>query len=148
LWLVSPLVGFWVSRPTPTRRPVLGAAHVRGLRRIARKTWGFFESFIGPEDHWLPPDNFQETPKERLAHRTSPPTPGRMPLSPLSAHALGSLALPAVARRLEETFATLEKLELHNGHFLNWYDTRSLQPLYPAYVSTVDSGNLLGCLLT
>ena len=38
-------------------------------------------------------------------------------------------------------------MEKHWGQFLNWYDTRTLQPLHPAYVSTVDSGNMLGCLI-
>ena len=49
--------------------------------------------------------------------------------------------------RLEKTFDALAKLERCRGHFLNWYDTLTLKPLPPAYVSTVDSGNLLGCLL-
>ncbi len=147
LWLLSPLVAWWVSMPPSSREKPLAEDDRRALRRVARKTWSFFETFIGPEDNWLPPDNFQENPKGQLAHRTSPTNKGLLLLSTLAAHDLGYIGLPALRQRLAATFATLHRLERHQGHFLNWYDTRTLQPLHPAYVSTVDSGNLLGCLL-
>src|SRR5262249_49582434 len=106
------------------------------------------ETFVTAADHWLPPDNFQQDPKGQVAHRTSPTNQGLYLLSTLAAHDFGYLSLPALAERLEQTFDTLDRLERYRGHFLNWYDTRTLQVLQPAYVSTVDSGNLLGCLLT
>jgi cyclic beta-1,2-glucan synthetase len=147
-WCLSPLVAYWVSQPTRHGPEGLSPVDSRAFRRTARKTWRFFETYIGPEDHWLPPDNFQEDLGGRVAHRTSPTNKGLLLLSTLAAHDFGYFSLVALAKRLEETFATLDKLQRHHGHFLNWYDTRTLQPLQPAYVSTVDSGNLLGCLLT
>ncbi len=146
-WLLSPLVAYRVSR-RPARADIpLNPAERQELRLITRKTWGFFESFVGDEDHWLPPDNYQEIPEHKVAHRTSPTNTGLLLLSTLAAHDLGYLSLGTLADRLEKTFATLDILERYHGHFLNWYDTRTLKPLQPAYVSTVDSGNLAGCLI-
>jgi cyclic beta-1,2-glucan synthetase len=146
-WLLSPALAFWISQPLRLREPPLTVAERRTLRRIARKTWGFFETFVGVDDNWLPPDNYQEDPKGVVAHRTSPTNIGMLLLSTLTAHDLGYLSLRALANRLEKTLDTLDRLERFRGHFLNWYDTRSLHPLQPGYVSTVDSGNLAGCLL-
>jgi len=147
LWLLSPLVAYVVSRPRATAEAPLRADEQRRLRRVARKTWGFFEAFVGSDDHWLPPDNYQEDPKGDIAHRTSPTNMGLLTLSSLAAHDLGYLGLRTLALRLEKTFDTFGLMDRHRGHFLNWYDTRTLQPLQPAYVSTVDSGNLLGCFV-
>src|SRR5262249_3096277 len=120
----------------------------RPLRRVARKTWHFFETFVGPADHWLPPDNFQEEPKGVLAHRTSPTNAGLLLVSTLSAHDLGYLSVPGLAHRLAGTLDPLKAREGRKGHFFNWYDPTPLKALEPHYVSPVDSGNLLGCLLT
>ena len=146
-WLLSPVVAFWVSRPKQVRDLTLSEDERRALRRITRKTWHFFETFVGDEDHWLPPDNFQEIPDGRIAHRTSPTNQGMLLLSTMAAHDLGYLSLGRLAERLEKTIDALEQMEKHWGHFYNWYETRTLRPLPPAYISTVDSGNLLGCLL-
>ena len=146
-WFLSPVVAFWVSRPQREAEPVLTAQDRRQLHRLARKTWNFFETFVSEEEHWLPPDNYQEDPKGEVAHRTSPTNIGLYLLSSLAAHDFGYLSLPELLDRLDKTLATLERLERFHGHFYNWYDTASLQPLHPAYISTVDSGNLLGCLL-
>jgi hypothetical protein len=147
-WLVSPYVAFRVSLPRIVTHLHLTEAERRALRRVARKTWLFFETFVGDADHWLPPDNFQEVPDGRIAHRTSPTNQGLLLLSTLAASDLGYIGLGTLADRLERTFDTLGALEKHWGHFYNWYQTETLQPLPPRYVSTVDSGNLLGCLLT
>jgi cyclic beta-1,2-glucan synthetase len=146
-WFLSPLFAYLVSRPLPDRDPPLSPHDRAELRRVARRTWRFFETFVTEEDHWLPPDNYQEDPKGVLAHRTSPTNMGLLLLSNLSAHDLGYQTLPTLADRLKKTFDTFTKLDKFHGHFLNWYETTKLQPLPPAYVSTVDSGNLLGCLL-
>jgi cyclic beta-1,2-glucan synthetase len=146
-WFVSPLVAYWVSQSPPKRETPLTAGERRELGRIARKTWGFFETFVGEADHWLPPDNFQEEPRGQVAHRTSPTNQGLLLLSTLAAHDLGYQGFTALAERLEKTLDTFERLERYRGHFYNWYDTVTLEPLQPAYISTVDSGNLLGCLL-
>src|SRR5205807_9357740 len=96
---------------------------------------------------WLPPDNYQEDPKGQVAHRTSPTNIGLYLVSSLAAHDFGYVSLPALVERLEKIFATLEQLERFHGHLYNWYDTRTLRLLQPGDISTVDSGNLLGCLL-
>ena len=147
LWFVSPWVAYRISRlPTPAPSPLTPGDRL-ALRRLARRTWGFFETFVTADDRWLPPDNYQEDPKGEIAHRTSPTNMGLYLLSVISAHDSGYLTFPNVLERLENTFDTFDKLERRHGHFCNWYDTQSLQPLPPLYLSTVDSGNLLACLL-
>ena len=147
-WLASPLVAWWLSRPVVPRRLALGAEDTEQLRRIARRTWHYFERFTTAQDHWLPPDNVQEVPELRIARRTSPTNIGMGLLSTLAAHDLGYIGTANLADRIENTLATVEALERHEGHLLNWYDTESLAPLVPRYVSTVDSGNLAGVLMT
>ncbi len=148
LWLVAPAVARWISRPSlgPTTIP-LSAGDARALRLIARRTWRFFTTFVGPEDQALPPDNFQEDPQPVIAHRTSPTNLGLYLLSTMVARDFGWLGRVDTVERLEATFATMARLERFRGHFFNWYDTRDGRPLDPRYVSSVDSGNLAGHLL-
>jgi len=147
LWVAAPVVAYWLSQPVPPERHLLGSEDRRFLRLIARKTWRYFETFMGAEDHDLPADNIQETPTARIAHRTSPTNIGMGLLSALAAHDLGFISTPELVERLEATLSTIAGLERFEGHLLNWYDTRTLAPLSPRYVSTVDSGNLAGALL-
>jgi cellobiose phosphorylase len=147
-WAVAPLVAAWISQPLAPRERPLSEANRVFLRRAARKLWRFFDVFVTAADHWLPPDNFQEDPKGVIAHRTSPTNIGLYLLSTVAARDLGYVTLGALATRLEDTLTTLDSLELHAGHVLNWYDTSSLAPLAPRYVSTVDSGNLAAHLWT
>jgi len=148
LWGLSPLIARWASH-APAREPHRDLApEVRdALRLAARRTWQFFEAFVTAEDHWLPPDNFQEDPQPLVAHRTSPTNIGIYLNAVLAARDLGWIGTEECLERLENTLAAMERLVRYRGHFLNWYDTRSLLPLDPAYVSTVDSGNLMGNLL-
>ena len=148
LWFGSPTITWWVSRPLARREAQLTPAQVRFLNMIARKTWGFFETFVTREENWLPPDNYQEFRGARVAHRTSPTNIGLALLSNLTAYDFGYISAASVLERITYTFTTLHKLDQHQGHFYNWYDTQTLQPLHPRYVSTVDSGNLAGHLLT
>jgi cyclic beta-1,2-glucan synthetase len=148
LWLLSPALAWWVSSPLQRRATVLNAEQQRFLRRLARRTWAFFDTYAGDEDHALPPDNMQEQPVARVAHRTSPTNIGLALLARLAAHDFGYLTLTQVVERTGATLDSLQALPRHHGHFYNWYDTQTLQPLRPLYVSTVDSGNLAGCLLT
>ncbi|HEX5890966.1 MAG TPA: glucoamylase family protein [Pyrinomonadaceae bacterium] len=147
IWILSPFIALWASKPRPLVRQVLNADERQFARRIARGTWRFFETFVGPEDNWLPPDNFQEDPTPVIAHRTSPTNIGLLLLSTSSAHKLGYVSTLEVVERQELTFFTLSKLGRMQGHFFNWYDTKTLEPLMPQYVSTVDSGNLAGHLI-
>ncbi|MGB5742458.1 MAG: glucoamylase family protein, partial [Sedimenticolaceae bacterium] len=148
LWLAAPVIAWWISLPLARREARLTAEQIRFLGRIARKTWAFFDTFVGPEDHWLPPDNYQESRDAALAHRTSPTNMGLALLANLSAYDFGYIPAGQLVERTARTLDTMAGLERHRGHFYNWYDTQSLRPLHPAYVSTVDSGNLAGHLLT
>ena len=148
LWVSSPAIAWWVSQsPADAGRLSLCAADARALRLIARRTWRFFESFVTPSDHMLPPDNFQEDPYPVIAHRTSPTNIGLYLLSAASAHDFGWIGVKDVMTRLEATFASMNRLERFRGHYYNWYDTQDLRPLDPIYISAVDSGNLAGHLL-
>lgn len=148
LWLISPFIAWWLSRPLATRKPRLTADQGIFLRRIARRTWSFFERFVGPDDHWLPPDNYQEYRVAALAHRTSPTNIGLALLANLSAWDFGYIPTGELLERTANTLRTMAGLERYRGHFYNWYDTQTLQPFSSLYVSTVDSGNLAGHLLT
>ncbi len=147
LWLVSPQIAYWISQPILPAPQDLSMAQRQQLRVLARRTWSYFEEFVGPEDHWLPPDHMQQWPRGIVAHQTSPTNIGLGLLSTLAAYDMGYTGLLAMALRFRDTFDTLAKLERYAGHFLNWYDTQTLKPLLPSYVSTVDSGNLAGALL-
>jgi cellobiose phosphorylase len=148
LWFAAPVIAWWMSRPLMRRRPRLTRAQNVFLQKIARKTWAFFETMVGAEDHWLPPDNFQEHPVAVVAHRTSPTNMGLALLANLCAYDFGYQLCGQLMRRTADAFRTMDKLERYQGHFYNWYDTQTLQPLAPLYVSSVDSGNLAGHLLT
>jgi cyclic beta-1,2-glucan synthetase len=148
MWALAPAVAYWLSLPVGPRERPLSERDRALVRRSARKTWRYFETFVTAADGWLPPDNFQEDGTEpRLARRTSPTNIGMSLLSTLAAHDLGYLSTDSLLRRIEATLTTLERLERYEGHFLNWYDTQTLRPLHPKYVSTVDSGNLAASLI-
>jgi cyclic beta-1,2-glucan synthetase len=148
LWAAAPLIAYVLSRPVPTRRAVLTADDRKFLEALALKTWRYFETFDGAEDHALPPDNVQLEPQLTVAHRTSPTNIGMALLAAVAAHDFGFIDAGAFAERVDATLTTVEGLERFEGHLLNWYDTRTLAPLPPAYVSTVDSGNLAAALVT
>jgi cellobiose phosphorylase len=148
IWFASPAIAWWISRPLARREARLTADQTLYLRMLSRKTWAFFETFTGPEDHWLPPDNYQEHPVGAVAHRTSPTNMGLALLANLSAYDFGYLPAGQLIERTANAFRTMEALERYRGHFYNWYDTLSLKPLPPTYISTVDSGNLAADLMT
>ncbi|WP_147074070.1 GH36-type glycosyl hydrolase domain-containing protein [Sulfuriferula plumbiphila] len=148
LWFASPAIAWWISTPLARREARLTAEQTRFLKKIARKTWAFFETFVGPEDHWLPPDNYQEYRGAAVAHRTSPTNMGLALLANLTAYDFGYLPAGMLIERTANTLRTMQGMERHRGHFYNWYDTLSLHPLHPIYISTVDSGNLAGHLMT
>ena len=155
--VILPFALLWLSAPALALR-VSGSAggaqnlavlpdDAQELRLIARGTWRFFETFVTPSENMLPPDNFQEEPQPVVAHRTSPTNIGLYLLSAAAARDFGWAGTAETIERLEATFATLAKLPRHRGHFFNWYATRDLRVLEPAYISSVDSGNLAGHLI-
>ncbi|HZE19528.1 MAG TPA: glycosyltransferase family 2 protein, partial [Candidatus Angelobacter sp.] len=147
LWLAAPIAAFWLSRPATPRTVVLDERDRQYLREIAHKTWSYFEAAMDEAGHWLPADNIQEKPARVVAERTSPTNIGMALLATLAANDLGFLEWSEMLDRIDRTMTTIEGLEKHEGHLLNWYDIRSLAPLQPRYVSTVDSANLAGALL-
>jgi cellobiose phosphorylase len=147
-WLITPFITWWLSKPLAKQVSILTNEQNIFLRKVARKTWSFFERFVEYEDNWLPPDNFQEQPVALIAHHTSPTNIGLSLLANLSACDFGYITTGQLIERTMNTISTMGKMERYKGHFYNWYDTRSLNPLPPKYVSTVDSGNLVGHLLT
>ncbi|MGH8506448.1 MAG: glucoamylase family protein, partial [Stenotrophobium sp.] len=148
LWFISPAIAWWISRPLVRDEPTLSADQILFLEKLSRKIWSFFEHFVGTEDHWLPPDSYQEYPAPVIAHRTSPTNIGLALLANLAAYDFGYIACGQLLERSANTFESMQALERYKGHFYNWYDTRTLEPLPPLYISTVDSGNLAGHLLT
>jgi cyclic beta-1,2-glucan synthetase len=147
-WALAPAIALFVSRwPALTEETELSLDDAAALRLIARRTWRYFETFVTPDDHMLPPDNFQEDPEPVVARRTSPTNIGLYLLCAISARDFGWTGLHDCVDRLEATFATLRKMERLHGHFFNWYATADLRPLEPRYVSTVDSGNMAGHFL-
>jgi len=148
LWAVSPVITWWISLPLIQRKAKLTVTQKLFLRDLARKTWSYFETFVGKEDNWLPPDNYQENPVAVIAHRTSPTNIGLALLANLSAYDFGYINTRQLIDRTSNTFKTMDTLERYRGHFYNWYDTKTLKPLPPPYISSVDSGNISGHLLT
>ena len=148
LWLLAPGLMAWLGRAPADRRAPLTAADLAFLGRLARRTWSFFETQVQARDHWLPPDNVQEHPAWAVARRTSPTNIGLSLLANLAARDFGYLQTRELIERTHDVFDSLDRLPRHRGHFYNWYDTETLLPLQPLYVSTVDSGNLVGHLLT
>jgi len=148
LWFVAPWLEWWLSRPIDRTAVELTAEEAAVLRKTARRTWAFFDNLVAAADNWLPPDNIQEHPDIVVAHRTSPTNIGLALLSTLAAHDFGYVSAASLLERIGRTLDTMDKLQRENGHFYNWYDTQSLQPLPPRYVSTVDSGNLCAHLFT
>ncbi len=148
LWLAAPAVAQWISRPRRAAlKPSFAPKNSSACALIARRTWRYFETFVTAADNFLPPDNFQETPRPAVAHRTSPTNIGLYLLSVTVARDMGWIGTAAAAARLEETLQTIERMPRFRGHLYNWYDTRDLRVLDPPYVSSVDSGNLAGHLI-
>ena len=148
LWACTPVWVWWASRPwLQELLPGTASTSERDyLRGVARDTWEFFARHVGAHSHHLPPDNVQTMPHLMVAERTSPTNIGMYLLSAACARRLQWIDTDEFLQRCEGTLQTLAGLQRHRGHFLNWYDTRTLQPLAPLYVSTVDSGNLCGHL--
>ena len=147
LWLLAPLVTWLSSRPLQKKLATLHDGQHIFLRKLAVTTWSYFEHFVSAADNWLPPDNYQEQPVEQIAHRTSPTNIGLSLLAAVSARDFGYITNSRLLERTAYTMQTLGTMERYKGHFYNWYDTETTQPMLPKYISTVDSGNLAGHLL-
>jgi hypothetical protein len=146
-WASSPFVSNWLNRPTGAPRKKLPRNDMIFVRRSALYTWRYFAEFCTEEHHWLIPDNVQEEPRA-IAARVSPTNLGLLLNSQQVACELGYLTLPELSVQAQRTLATLAQIPKHRGHIYNWYDTRTLEPLMPRFISSVDNGNLLASLWT
>jgi cyclic beta-1,2-glucan synthetase len=147
-WSLAPVVAWWISLPLDAPKTKLSEDQTIFLRKLSRKTWKFFETFVGPESHWLPPDNYQENPCSVVANGTSPTNMGLSLLANLAAYDFGYISAGKLIERTGSSLQSMKVLERFQGHFYNWYDIKLLEPMQPKYISTVDSGNLAGHLLT
>jgi cellobiose phosphorylase len=147
LWALGPVIAHGLSAPAIRRELRLGADDRDRAMRYALYHWRFFERFVSDQTQWLAPDNFQEDPAPVVALRTSPTNIGLQLLGITSAYDLGLLTCGEMIERLELVFKALDRMRRHCGHFFNWYELEGLNVLQPAYISTVDSGNLAGHLL-
>src|SRR5437899_7372553 len=149
LGALFPVAVMVINRPAKSwRGGMLTSDDRRFLRAVARRTWRYFDDFVGPQTSWLPPDNVQETPRREIFMRTSPTNIGLSMLATVSANDFGYITIDDLVERNLRTLETLSRLERFEGHLFNWYDLSTLEPLRPRYVSTVDSGNLLASLWT
>ncbi|MDP4182165.1 MAG: glucoamylase family protein, partial [Bacillota bacterium] len=147
IWSTSPFIAYRISKVYDEEEVQISPEDIKDLRVISRKTWRYFEEFINHKNNYLPPDNFQEDPPNGIAYRTSPTNIGLGLMSFLAARDMGYIGSNEMLERTSRTMSTIDKLEIWNGHLYNWYDTRTLKPLKPRYISTVDSGNLVCYLI-
>jgi len=144
IWFFSPWIAYSISEETGRIKEELTEEQQELLSRLSRRTWAYFEDFVSPKDNWLAPDNYQEDPPKGIATRTSPTNMGMGLTANLVAFDLGYIGILELEERIDKIVTSMELLEKYRGHFYNWYDTRSSKPLHPRYISTVDSGNLIG----
>lgn len=147
LWAGSKLISFWLNRPLHASHKIASQRDDSFLRRAAIRTWRYFAEFSTEEQNWLIPDNLQEEPLT-IAARISPTNLGFLLNARQVACEFGYLTISEFAEQTLRTLATTAKLPKYRGHLLNWYDTRTLTPLAPSFVSSVDSGNLVASLWT
>ena len=147
LWASSKPFSKWLNRPPRTTRCQVTAPDQLLLRRAALRTWRYFAVFSNAEHNWLIPDNVQENPA-RVAARISPTNLGFLLNARQVACESGYLTVPEFALLTRRTLEAVHRLPRYHGHLLNWYDTRTLQPLPPMFISCVDSGNLMASLWT
>ena len=148
LWLIAPIILCYISKPIKEKNPIelLDKNDKEYILDIAKKTWLFFKEYINEKTNYLPPDNYQEDRKPKVVMRTSSTNIGLGMLAVISSYDLGFEKLDDTIKLLEKMINTVNGLPKWNGHLYNWYNIETLEPLYPRYVSSVDSGNFIGYL--
>jgi len=147
LWIAAPLVAMWLNAPIRSAPGISSRQDREYLLDIARRTWRYFETFSTPRHRNLIPDNYQ-VDTGAAAARISPTNLGLLMNSQLAAVDLGFMSCKDLVRRSRDVMESVQQMGRFRGHFYNWYDTETLAPLWPPYVSTVDSGNLAASLIT
>lgn len=147
IWLGAPAVAWYISKPIIHKQKI-SPRDKKYLIDIGKKTWKYFEDNMNEYNNFLPPDNYQESRKQKVANRTSPTNIGLGLLAVVSSYDLGYIDEAQCIDLIEKMLFTIEKLPKWCGHLYNWYNTVTLEPLMPRYISTVDSGNFVGYLYT
>lgn len=148
IWFVSPFIAYYISKEVKALKLELSNDDMLYLRKVSRKTWAYFEDFLNEENNYLAPDNFQQYANVGLAARTSPTNMAMGVTCTISAYDFGYVGIIHVIKQLNNIIESMLTLRRYEGHFYNWYNTISKEPLHPMYISTVDSGNLVGYLWT
>ena len=150
IWLIAPAICWYISKENVIEAPLikLNQDEKEYLKRIGKDTWEYFNQYINKENNYLPPDNYQEDRKEKIVYRTSSTNIALGLLAVISAYDLKYIDLESTITKLEIMIGVISKLPKWNGHLYNWYNTKTLEPLIPRYISTVDSGNFIGFLYT
>ncbi|OPL09700.1 MAG: hypothetical protein AVO33_06055, partial [delta proteobacterium ML8_F1] len=146
LWSSAPVVAYFIGREPPVQKPFT-QEEISSLRQDGRLIWGYFEEYLNPRNHYLPPDNLQVYPPRAEARRTSPTNIGLGLLSVISARDMGMISISAMFETLNRMLVSIDRLPKWHGHLYNWYRTDQMKTLQPRYVSTVDSGNLVSYLM-
>ena len=148
LWILTPAIMYCISKEKTEKEAVelLTQKEQDYVLEIGKKTWGFFEKYLRQEDNFLIPDNYQEDRKNKVVRRTSSTNIGLSMMAVISANDLGFINYDKTIELLKNILNTVNELQKWNGHLYNWYNTETKEPLFPRYVSTVDSGNFVGYL--
>ena len=148
LWILTPAIMYCISKEKTEKEAVelLTQKEQDYVLEIGKKTWGFFEKYLRQEDNFLIPDNYQEDRKNKVVRRTSSTNIGLSMMAVISANDLGFISYDKTIELLKNILNTVNELQKWNGHLYNWYNTETKEPLFPRYVSTVDSGNFVGYL--
>ena len=145
LFSLAPLIAWYISKEKTQNISIL-ETEKEYLMKIASETWSFFEDYINEENGYLMPDNYQEDRVNKIVSRTSSTNIGLELLAIISAYDLGFIKFKQTIDYLKHVLETVSSLSKWNGHLYNWYDTKTLMPLLPRYISSVDSGNFIGYL--
>ena len=146
IWCLAPFIAYLISQNTNNRSIKLKKEEKDLITEIAQRTWGYFSTFMTKQNNYLPPDNYQENRKQKITEHTSATNIGLGLLAVISARDLGFITTEEMLDLLQKSIITIKILYKWNGHLYNWYNVKTLQPLKPAFISTVDSGNFVGYL--
>jgi cyclic beta-1,2-glucan synthetase len=147
LWASAGGITSWLNSSPQQTRPQLTTEENIFLRHLALRTWRFFNQFGAENHNYLIPDNVEEEGLFEAA-RVSPTNFGLLLNARQAANTFGYLTIPEFIILTEQSLQTYDKLEKVRGHIYNWYDTRTLVPIHPRTISSVDSGNLAASFYT
>ncbi len=145
LWIIAPIVAWYISLERKQEK-IITEKNRKFILDAGRDTWQFFEDFINEENNFLMPDNYQEDRNKKIVNRTSSTNIGLELLAVISAYDLDFINFKKTIEYLNKILGVIAGLSKWNGHLYNWYNTKTLTPLIPRYISTVDSGNFVGYL--